>query len=48
VAAFLVKGFPSRRMLWMMKYRCRISIVSDQSTGFIETKYFDGEDNELI
>jgi ribonuclease G len=47
VSAFLRKGFPSRRMKWMLKYHCRIKIISDQSTGIVETKFFDKADNEL-
>lgn len=47
VAAYLRKGFPSRRLRWMLKYHSCIKIASDQSTGIVETKFFDREDNEL-
>ncbi len=47
VAAYLRKGFPSRRLRWMLKYHSRIKIATDQSTGIVETKFFDREDNEL-
>lgn len=48
VAAFLKRGLISIRMRWAMKYRCTIKIVCDQSTGFVETKFFDKQDQELI
>ncbi|MCL2560694.1 MAG: Rne/Rng family ribonuclease [Rikenellaceae bacterium] len=47
VAAYLRQGFPSRRLRWMMKYRCRIRITTDQSTGLVETRFFDRENREL-
>ena len=47
VAAFLQKGLVSKRLRWMMKYRCWIKVTTDQSTGFIETRFFDRQDNEL-
>ncbi len=47
VEAFLHKGFPSLLMKWRMKYRCKIKVVSDADTGFVETRFFDKEDNEL-
>lgn len=48
VAAFLRRGFPSMLWRWRMRYRCRIKLVSDPDTGFIETKYFDRQDKELL
>lgn len=47
VASFLRKGFPSLRMRWQIKYRCRIKVVADPKIGFIETKFFDRTDKEL-
>ncbi len=47
VASYLRKGFPSIRMKWMWKYGCRIRIATDQSTGFVETKYLDKEGKEI-
>lgn len=47
VAAFLTKGLISLRRRWSMRYGCKITIIPDQSIGFIETKFFDKEDNEL-
>lgn len=48
VAAFVKKGFPSLRTRWMFKYRCRIRVASDNTTGIIETRFFNREDEELI
>ncbi len=48
VRAFLTKGLLSLRVKWMLKYGCYISIVSDNSTGFVETFYFDSKNQELI
>lgn len=48
VEAYLKKGFPSKRRQWQRRHKVRIEIVTDQSTGFVETKYFDNQDNELI
>ncbi len=48
VATFLRTGFPSIRVKWMLKYRCRINITSDQSTGFVETKFLDDQGLELV
>ncbi|MCC8018723.1 MAG: Rne/Rng family ribonuclease [Rikenellaceae bacterium] len=48
VAAYLTKGFLSVRGRWAIKYKCRIKVVADPTIGFIETKFFDSEDNELV
>ncbi len=48
VKAFLTKGFPSLRMKWQWRYKAKIEIVTDQSTGFVQVGYYDEEDNELI
>ncbi len=47
VAAFLKRGFPSLKMRWMLKYRCRLHVEEDQSIGLIETKIFDRKRREL-
>ena len=36
------------RTRWMFKYRCRIRVASDNTTGIIETRFFNREDEELI
>lgn len=48
VKSFLTKGFPSLRMKWQMRYRVKLKVVTDQTTPFIEVRYFDREDNELV
>ncbi len=48
VAAFLRKGLFSRRLRWMLRYGCWISIVADKSTGLIESRFFAREGKELI
>ena len=48
VKSFLLQGIPSLRFRWQCKYRCRIKIVTDQTTPFVEVRYFDREGNELI
>ena len=47
-ADFVLQGFPSLRTRWMFKYRCRIRVASDNTTGIIETRFFNREDEELI
>ena len=48
VASYLTRGLVSIRMRWAMKYRCTIKIASDQSTGFVETKFYGKDGRELI
>ncbi len=48
VESFLKKGFPSIRLKWMLKYGARIKVFSDHSTGFVETKFLDRNDKELV
>ena len=48
VAAFLTKGLFSIRRRWARRYHCTIRVIPDQSKGFVEVKFFDREDNELI
>lgn len=48
VASYLRKGFWSLRRRWEWKYRCRIRIAEDQSTGIVEVHYHDRQDNDLI
>lgn len=47
VASFLTKGIVSKRSRWQWKYHLKIKVVTDPTTGFIETKFFDKNDNEL-
>ena len=48
VAAFLRKGIWSLRRRWEWKYKVRLEIAEDQSTGIIEVHYHDRKDNDLI
>ncbi len=48
VRAFLLRGIWPIRLRWMCKYKCFIRIVSDQSTGFVETKFFRRGNRELV
>ncbi len=48
VASYLTRGLYNTRMRWMIKYGCWINIAADQSTGFVETKFFDKTGKELI
>lgn len=47
VASYLKRGFPSLRMKWQFKYKCRIKVIPDPATGFIEYKFLDGSGKEL-
>lgn len=48
VASFLKRGWWSLRRRWEWKYKTRIKIVEDQSTGIIDVHYHDKKDNDLI
>ena len=47
IAAFINQGFYSQKLKWRMKYSWGMKIISDQSLGFLEYKFFDGDKNEL-
>ena len=47
VAAYLTKGLISLRTKWAMKYKCRIKIIPDMSSGMVEAKFYDGNNEEL-
>ena len=48
VASFLNRGFWSLRRRWQWRYKTRIKIVEDQSTGMIDVHYHDRKGNDLI
>lgn len=48
VKSFLTKGFPSIRMKWQARYKAKIKIFTDQSTGFVDVHYYDKQGDELI
>lgn len=47
VEAFLRRGFPSLLLKWQFKYNCRIKLLSDMDTGFVEVRFYDKEGIEL-
>ena len=47
IAAFVNQGFYSLKMKWRIKYTWKMKIIPDQSLGFLEYKFFDGDKNEL-
>jgi ribonuclease G len=47
IAAFIVKGFISKRIKWMLKYKCRIKVVPISSYSLLEFHFFDRNDIEI-
>jgi len=47
IAAFIKQGVYSLKMKWRIKYTWKMKIIPDQSLGFLEYKFFDGDKNEL-
>ena len=48
VASYLTRGLFSLRRRWQWRYKTRIKVVEDQSTGIIDVHYHDEKDNDLI
>ena len=48
VASFLTRGWISLRRRWQWRYKAKIEVVEDQSTGIIEVHYHDKKGNDLI
>ena len=48
VGTYLKRGLISLRRRWEWKYKVRLQIVEDQSTGIVEVHYHDKKDNDLI
>lgn len=48
VGAYLTRGFPSKRLKWSWKYRKKITIEEHNSISFLEAKYFDENNEEII
>jgi ribonuclease G len=46
-AAYLQKGFPSRRMNWFIKYKKWIRIYQNEDFAITEYKFFDEHDEEI-
>ncbi len=47
IAAYLKKGFISKRVKWMFKYRCNIVIVPSESMGYVDAKYYSSS-NQIL
>nr|HPG99659.1 ribonuclease E/G [Tenuifilaceae bacterium] len=47
IAAFLNKGFVSKRMRWSFRYHCRINVTPMSSYHFLEYHFFDSKDTEI-
>ncbi|MDR1645381.1 MAG: Rne/Rng family ribonuclease [Tannerellaceae bacterium] len=47
VAAFVNKGIFSLKWKWKLKYTRKLTVIPDQSLGFLEYKFYDPERNEL-
>ena len=48
VESYLRKGIFSLRMRWMLKYKMRIKITTEQSVGMIDVAYLDKEGKSLL
>ena len=48
VESYLRKGLFSLRMRWMLKYKMRIKISTEQSVGMIDVAYLDKEGKSLL
>lgn len=47
IAAFLTKGFISKRFKWSRKYGCKLKIIPISSFSFLDYHFFDHNDNEI-
>jgi ribonuclease G len=47
VAAFLNKGFISKRRKWTWRYNCKLRVTPISSFSFLEYHFFDLDDNEI-
>ncbi|NVO10253.1 MAG: Rne/Rng family ribonuclease [Bacteroidales bacterium] len=47
IAAFICKGFISKRIKWMFKYTCRIKVIPISSYQLLEFHFFDRNDIEI-
>jgi len=48
VGAFLKKGFPSRKLKWLLKYRCWVRIEPISSYDFLEFHFIDPKGDEIL
>lgn len=47
VASYLLRGVYNLRMKWMVKYKCYLQVIADQSAGYVEAKFLDKKNREL-
>ena len=47
IAAFITKGFLSKRRKWAYKYHCRLKVMPISSYHFLEFHFFDSHDIEI-
>jgi ribonuclease G len=48
VASFLTKGFPSKRLKWGWKLKCKLKIVPVASFNYLEHHFFDRDGEEIL
>ena len=48
MAAYLQKGFPSKRLLWVVKLRCWVRIVAVPSYSYLEYRFFYPDGEEIL
>jgi ribonuclease G len=47
IAAYIKKGFPSKRFKWALKFKCAVNLLPMSSYHFLEYHFFDKNDNEI-
>lgn len=47
IHAFLMLGFPNKRMKWYLKYRKWIKIIPDSNFSMLEYKFYDAMGDEI-
>ena len=45
--AYLTKGFPSIRLKWAMKFKCKIVLQEDKANSFLEYHFFTRNEEEI-
>lgn len=48
LAAYIKRGLISLELRWMLKYKCFIRVIPDESMGYVDAKYFDHSGYELF
>lgn len=47
IAAYIHKGFISKRFKWAWHYKCNLKVVAMSSYNFLDFKFFDKDDTEI-